>query len=97
MTREAVPVDIGSLPDLARLAKEVAQDGKPRVLQEGGTDVAILSPIRPARRRKSKTLTPAQREAVLSTFGAWKGHFDAERFKREVEAARSDHRPPVNL
>jgi hypothetical protein len=97
MSRQAPPIDVGDLPDLARLAREVARDGRPRVLRDEGRDLAVLSPARRPRGRKGKTPTPAQRDAVLSAFGAWKGHIDAERFKREVKASRSDDRPPVKL
>ncbi|MGD9891957.1 MAG: hypothetical protein AB7U18_11785 [Dehalococcoidia bacterium] len=41
--------------------------------------------------------TQADIDAMLATFGAWKGHIDAEKFKREIKEARSDHRPPVVL
>lgn len=98
MVREAAPIDISTMPDLARLADEVARTRRPRVLHRDNKAVAVLMPTqRTPRRRKGKTLTPEQREAVLSTFGAWKGHIDAEQFKREIKAARSDHRPPVKL
>src|SRR5207244_3460205 len=59
MTREALPIDIHTMPDLARLAKEVARDGRPRVLREDETDLAILSPARPRRRLQAKAVTPA--------------------------------------
>jgi hypothetical protein len=97
MTREAAPIDLATMPDLARLANEVARDGTSRVLRQDGADVAVLAPVRPRRRRTAKTPTPAQREAVLATFGAWKGHLDAERFKREIKAARRDDRLPAKL
>ncbi len=99
MVREATSIDISTMPDLARLADEVARTRRPRVLHRNNKAVAVLMPARrtPRRGKKGKTLTQAQREAVLSTFGAWKGHIDAEQLKREIKEARSDHRPPVNL
>jgi hypothetical protein len=97
MAREATPIDLSTMPDLARLAREVARDGTPRVLREEGTDVAVLAPVRAPRRPKRKVLTPAQIEAVLATAGAWKGLVDVEQFKRDIKAARGDHRPPVEL
>jgi hypothetical protein len=97
MAREAATIDITGMPDLIRLAEEVARTRTPRVLRRGDEDVAVLSPAPPKRRPKGKQLTPARREAVLATAGAWKGHIDAERFKREIKDARSDDRPPVTL
>jgi hypothetical protein len=46
MVREAAPIDVGNLPELARLAEEVARSGRPRRLRRGDTDLAILSPAR---------------------------------------------------
>ena len=97
MTRDAAPIDLSTMPDLARLAREVARDGTPRVLREDGADVAVLSPARPKRRRPLGTRpTPEQIDAALATFGTWKD-LDAERFIRELDEARSDTSPPVEL
>src|SRR5262245_37964261 len=52
MTREAVPVDISTMPEVARLVREMARDGRPRRLREAGTDLAILSPARIAQQRR---------------------------------------------
>ena|SRR5215208_7824865 len=97
MTREATPIDLSTMPDLARLAREVARDGTPRVLREDGADVAVISPARPKRRLKGKQLTPAQREAFLASAGGWVGLVDVEQFKRDIKAARSDHRTPPRV
>lgn len=59
MTRYGAPVDIDSIPppDVAHLAEEVARTRQPRVLRRGDTDLAVLSPITPARRRRDHPLT----------------------------------------
>lgn len=92
MVREAIPVDISAMPDLVRLADEVARTLTPRVLERDGEAVAVLSPAPVKRRRKGKRITDADIEAARATFGSWKGHIDAEQFKRDIKAARSDHR-----
>ena len=98
MARELAPVDISTMPDLARLAEEVRSTGTPRRLRRGGEDVAILSPARPRRRTlKGKTVTQADIDAVMALAGAWKGQVDTEQLKRDLDAARSDGRPPVEL
>jgi len=100
MTREAARIDITTERDFEQLVDELARTGTSRVITRGDKDLAVLSPLQPERktpRRKGKTLTPAQREAFLSSFGGWKGHIDAKRFKREIKAARRDDRPPVKL
>lgn len=95
MVREAEIVDVASMPDLARLAREVARDGRRRVLRDAETNIAILSPARP-RKRRTSTLTAAQQAAVLSAFGGWNGQIDAAQMKRDLKEARSDHRSPGN-
>ena len=98
MTREADSIDISSLPDLAQLADEVARTGRPCVLRRGDTNVAVVVPAaRRARRPEAGPLTDAQRQAFLSAFGSWKGLVDADQLKRELRAARSSRRPPVEL
>jgi hypothetical protein len=94
MTREAVPLDLRQLPDLARLAREVRRTNTPMVLRENGEDLAVLSPARP-KRRKGKVVTQADIDAALAA--SWVGLVDAERLKRELDAARGDDRPPVRL
>ncbi|MGH2586214.1 MAG: hypothetical protein ACRDJE_14975 [Dehalococcoidia bacterium] len=92
MVREAIPVDISTMPDLVRLVDEVARTRTPRVLERNGEAVAVLSPAPVKRRRKGKTVTPEDIEAARATFGSWKGHIDAGQFRRDIKAARSDHR-----
>ena len=47
MTRDMAAIDISDVPELARLAQEVAEDGRSRVLRAHGTDLAVLTPVRP--------------------------------------------------
>src|SRR5215213_5339087 len=97
MTREAAPIDLSTMPDLARLAREVARDGTPRVLREEGADVAVISPARPKRRRTWKRPSEEDIARSLAAAGSWEGIVDPERLKRELDEARSDDRPPVEL
>ena len=57
MTREAAPVDISTMPDLTKLAEEVARTRQSRVLRRGDTDLAVLSPPPSTRRRRAQPLT----------------------------------------
>jgi hypothetical protein len=97
MTREDVRIDVSTMPELARLVHEVARDGRRRVLQEDSIDIAVLSPTRPSRRRARKTVTQAEIDAALATFGAWRDTIDGERLIRELDEARSDDRPPTQV
>src|SRR5687768_6853479 len=99
MVLEATRLDVSTMPDLARLAEEVAQSGRTLVLQHGDRDLAVLMPAGSHKRKhqKIRTLTAEQREAFLSSAGGWVGVVDADQFKHDMEAARSDRRSPLNL
>jgi hypothetical protein len=66
MTREATRLDISTLPEVARLARAVVQDGRRIVLQDGDRDLAVLSPApethrrRPATRARTSGPSPAR-------------------------------------
>ena len=51
MAIEPRRIDVSAILELACLAREVAEDGQPRLLRANGTDLAILSPVRRARRK----------------------------------------------
>jgi hypothetical protein len=98
MVREVTLVDISTMPDLIRLAEEVARTQQPHVLQRDNNDVAILIPARArGRRRVGRNISQADIDATLAAFGAWKGHIDPDEFMRQVKAGREDDRPPVHL
>lgn len=44
MASEGTHIDISGIPELARLARDVAADGRPRLLRADDTDLAILTP-----------------------------------------------------
>ena len=95
---DVAPVDISTMPELARLADEVARTGTRLVLRRGTEELAVLVPARSRRRNScSAPLTDEQRRALLSSIGSWRGLIDAEQFKREIKEARSSNRPPVEL
>jgi hypothetical protein len=96
MVREAVLVDVSAMPDLARLAEEVARTGTPRLLRRGDHDLAVLSPAKLKRRPKGKRVTQADIDAALATFGTWTD-LDAETLLRELDEARGDASSPVEL
>ena len=85
MVRSSRPhseIDITAMPDLARLAEEVARTGTARVLIEKGTQIAVISPA--TRRRSTTKVSETDLEQILaSTFGAWDGLIDPEEFKLE--------------
>jgi hypothetical protein len=54
MARVIASIDISAMPDLARLADEVARTRTPCVLRRGDEEIAVLSPARPRRRRQTR-------------------------------------------
>lgn len=95
MRRAAITTEIADMPDVTRLAHEVAETGIDHVLTKNGTAVAVVSPVR--RRRPRREMTDEDRAAVLTAVGSWKGLVDPDELVRELDRARSDDRPPVNL
>jgi hypothetical protein len=95
MTREAVSIDISTMPDLARVAEEVASTRTPRILTRGDKEIAVVFPASPRRRRRAKPVTDADIEAALAA--SWVGLVEPDALKRELDDARSDDRPPVRL
>jgi hypothetical protein len=54
MAAELAPLEVSSMPDLARLADEVRATGRPRRLRRAGEDVALLVPAPVAPRRRAE-------------------------------------------
>jgi hypothetical protein len=95
MTREAIPIDVSAMPELARIAEDVASTRTPRVLTRGDEEIAVLYPVSPRRRRGAKPVTDEDIEAALAA--SWVGLVDPDALKRQLDEARSDDRPPVRL
>lgn len=73
MAHELTPIDVSTLPELARLADEVQRTRTPRVLRRDDQDLAIVMPARaPAQTDIGPTVRPmseaerAQMRAVLA-------------------------------
>ena len=99
MKSAARHVAIDDLPEVESLAEEVRATNEPIVLRRKGKDVARVVPVKaPAKRRRPGTkgkLSPADREALMATFGAWKD-FDGDAFIEMIYEARLlGSKPPV--
>jgi hypothetical protein len=62
MPRASAPIDVDSLPELARLVEEVERTRQPHVLRRDGREVAVLLPA-PGR---SRSRTPRTAEEALA-------------------------------
>ena len=96
MTNELAPIDISNVPDLMRLAEEVAASGKPRVLRREDVDIAILMPVAAVRQRKVRVKTEADYEAFRAAAGSWED-VDTDRLIEDIYTSRRSSRPPVDL
>ncbi len=54
MAKELKRIDIGSIPELLKLAQEVRTTNEPAVLQQESEDVVLLSPIKPVSKRRGR-------------------------------------------
>jgi hypothetical protein len=97
MTRELSPIDISTMPEIARLAEEVRSTGASRRLRQGDEDVAILSPASARRRRKAKAPSEDDLAAFHAAAGSWDGLIDGDTFLANIAESRRSSRPPVKL
>ena len=88
-----MPIDITTIPDLARIVEEVETTKKPRELRRDNKTVAVIAP---AIHKREKTR--ADYAAFKSAAGGWKGLVDTEKLKRDIyESRKISTRPPIEL
>jgi hypothetical protein len=54
MARELKLIDVGDEPDLLRIAQEVKNTGEARLLMSGGEELALITPVAPAKPSRPK-------------------------------------------
>src|SRR5438093_12672380 len=98
MARGLAPLDVESVPELARIVEEGRAGGQPRVLRRGKQDVAVLTPLRlRTARRDRRDKSEEDYQAFLSSAGSWKDE-DIDALIRNIyESRRRSFRPPVDL
>jgi hypothetical protein len=86
MTSELSSMDISALPELVRLAEEVARTRRPRTLRRGSEAVAVLAPT-PAQSRRSRSARPSRdtRSIAERTAGSLKRYAKQPPATREEE------------
>lgn len=101
MRKALRPIDITNVPELLRLVDEVRRSDEPHVLRRDSEYLAILTPVKPPRRRTGKASAAEvarSKEGILKATGGWKAIVDADAFKTYIrERRRSSSRPPVRL
>ncbi len=92
------PIDITTIPELARIAEEVEATRRPRELVRDNKPVAVITPVTPTRKaRKPGAKTKADYEAFKSAAGSWKD-VDTDRLIKDIyEQRRRSNKPPIEL
>lgn len=91
-------IDVSRLPDLLRLAEEVRETKKPRMLTRDRETLAMLMPVgKPAQKPGKRKTTGANYEAFRAAAGGWKD-VDTDLLLKNIFATRrQSNRPPVEL
>jgi len=90
--------EITTLDDLRRIAADVQQEKRPRLVSIAGGGNITLAPAHKKRRRPTPDeKAETDEEAFLSAAGSWKGLVDPEEFKRQIREGRSSNRPYVEI
>lgn len=96
-------LDVGSSPELLRLAEEVRSSGKAYVLQNNGEGLAVIRPLSAnGRRKRSRQPGKPLTEQAIADFNAAAGGWadvDLDSFLADVYASRDQPgaRPPVEF
>ena len=91
------PIDITTMPDLARIVEEVEATKKPRELRRENRVVAVIAPAKSTPANKKRGKTKADYEAFKSAAGGWK-EIDTDKLIENIYASRRrSNRPPVKI
>lgn len=74
MAKEKAPkrIDISRMPELLHLAQEVRSTNESAVLQQESEDLAILSPVTPKKRSRTKAQPVTSADALFRLIGIGK-------------------------
>ncbi len=96
---DPTPIDITNMPDLVRIAEEVAATKTPRELRRENKTVAVIVPVTKAvKPKKKREKTKADYEAFKSAAGSWQD-VDTDALLKNIseDRRRTNTRPPVKL
>jgi hypothetical protein len=97
MVEHRASIDISNMPELLELAEEVSGTHTPRVLKRDNEELAVVVPLPPPSRRRSRSKTAADYEAFRRAAGGWKD-VDTDKLIEDIyESRRRSSRPPVEL
>ncbi|SRR6266436_2634678 len=90
-----IPIDISNNPEILSLVKEVASTKKSRLLRISGENVALLTPVKPTKKRRTKPeKTLGEYDRFLLGVGAWKD-INAEEMIAKIYRWREEGSKPA--
>lgn len=69
MVEQYTPIDVRQLPELERLAEQVKTTGKPYLLKRDGDELALLTPLKRAKRTRPKSGLVTKDDPLLRLIG----------------------------
>ena len=91
------PIDITTIPGLARIVEEVEATKTPRELKRENKTVAVIMPSRKAPAKQKREKTKADYEAFKSAAGSWKDVDTDTLIKNIYEQRRRSNKPPIEV
>jgi len=89
-------MDVDAMPEVLRLAEDVAAAGRPRSLCLDGKEIAVLLPVQ-AKRKPRRLPTEKDAEAFRAAAGSWRD-VDTDRLLTDIYASRDvPPAPPIDL
>src|SRR5438874_12742296 len=95
MAQELEPIDISNMPDLVHLAEEVQKTQESRQLRRDGEVLAELTPVKPAKKKRTKGQPLTEDDALFRLIGIGKsgipGGISGKKHEAFLEGYRKTH------
>ncbi len=96
MSKGFQTLEISHIPELVKIAEEVQTSGKSKILRRNKAELAVLSPVQPARKTPSRARPVTREDALFRLVGIGKsgipGGISTKKHEYLVKAHRSTHR-----
>lgn len=95
MARELQRIDVSSTPELLRIAEEVHNTGKPRVLGRDDEDLAVVMPAKAVKRRSHRGRPLTYDDPLWELVGSVSSAEPTDASKKHEYLADAAHRHTV--
>lgn len=93
MAQELRSIDISESPELLKLAQEVAETGVGRILRTEQGELAVLTPVRKARRRPRRDRPMTKDDGLYRLIGIGESEEGSDASERKHEILAQAYRP----